>query len=177
MNTSHSTSRRILAASLIVTILLMLPQALFSQQRGQMQQKREPIEVSDQELEEFVEVQDKMIKAQNNARQKMIAAIEDEGLDLRNYNKITKQMRNAESMDEVDAPKEQVEKARKASQKIMKIRQSMNKEQQQLINDEDISLKRYQEIEQASMQDPELQKRIQKIKERETSKEKERQKD
>mgnify|MGYP006289931887 CR=1 FL=1 len=131
------------------------------QQPGQMQQQAPNIEVSDNELEQFVNLQEDLMAIRNNARKKMTEAIQDNGIDIQTFNKISKQMQNAESMKDVDASKSEVQKFQKASKSVMKVQQSIQKEQQKAIDDQDLSVDRFRKIQQAAMQDPELQKRVQ----------------
>lgn len=131
------------------------------QQPGQMQQKAPDIEVSDNDLEQFVNLQEDLMAIRKNARKKMTEAIQDNGIDIQTFNKISKQMQNAESMKDVDASKSEVQKFQKASKSVMKVQKSIQKEQQKAIDDQDLSVDRFRKIQQAAMQDPKLQKRVQ----------------
>ncbi len=133
------------------------------QQPRQMQQQAPDIEVSDSELEKFVNLQGDLVSIQKKARDKMTKAIEDEGMAVQTFNKISQQMQNAKSMDDIDAPKSEVKKFQEASKSVRKVQQSMQKEQQKAIENQDLSVNRFRKIQQVTMQDPELQKRIKKI--------------
>ncbi|MFO7891757.1 MAG: DUF4168 domain-containing protein [bacterium] len=150
------------AAGVIVAMFFSMSQTALSQQPGQMQQKQ-TIEVSDQELEKFMAVQGKMVTIQDSARQKMITAIEDVGLDLDTFNQTVEQMQSAESMDEVDASERQVQQVQEASREIQTIQNSLQQEVYKVMAEEEMSPDRFGEIRQAAIQDPELQQRMQQI--------------
>ena len=141
-----------------------------SRQRQQNQPNKQPstrmqkqapnIEVSDSELESFANLQEDLISIRKGAREKMINAIEDKGIELQKFNKISKQMRNAKSMEDIDASKSEVQKVQEASRSVRQIQQSIQQEQQKLINEQEMTVERFQKIQQATMQDPELQQRV-----------------
>ena len=151
-------------AGLIVAIIALVSQPALSQKTSPFSKQQKTIDVSDQELQEFINVQDKLAAIQDSARQEMVVAIQDVGLDVKTFNKVSKQVQKAQSMQDVDAPKSQVQKVQKAAGKVQKIRKSMRQEQQQAINDEQMSFKRFQEIRQAAMQDRKLLQRMQLMK-------------
>ncbi|MDZ7777484.1 MAG: DUF4168 domain-containing protein [Bacteroidales bacterium] len=62
----------------------VLAQGVQMPQQGQ----QEDIEVSDQEMKRFVKVSDKLQVVQQGAQEKMMKAIEDNGLDVQRYSEI-----------------------------------------------------------------------------------------
>ena len=161
---SNLVRKGFVVAGLIVAIIALVSQPALSQKTSPFSKQQKTIDVSDQELQEFINVQDKLAAIQDSARQEMVVAIQDVGLDVKTFNKVSKQVQKAQSMQDVDAPKSQVQKVQKAAGKVQKIRKSMRQEQQQAINDEQMSFKRFQEIRQAAMQDRKLLQRMQLMK-------------
>jgi hypothetical protein len=125
-----------------------------------MQKQATNIEVSDSDLKSFAKLQEDLISIRKDAREKMINAIEDKGIDLQKFNKISKQMRNAKSMNDIDASEAEVQKVQEASRSVRKIQQSIQQEQKKVINEQEMTVERFQKIQQATMQDPELQQRV-----------------
>ena len=160
---SRFVSKCFLAIGLIVAVIFMMPQPAIGQQSGQLNKQSESIKVSDQELESFVDLQEKLGAIQDTARQNMVAAIRDVGLDLNTYNKIAKQIKSAKSMDDINASKEQVQQVQNASGEVQQIQRNMRQKQQKAINEEEMSLQRFQEIRQAAMQNPKLLQRMQQL--------------
>lgn len=163
---SHLMRKWIIAAGLILAVIFVLPQPALSQQRGNMQNQTQAMDISDQELEKFVKVQAKMTTIQDSARQNMVTAIQNTGLDVQTFNKISKQLQSAKSMEDVDASKDQMQKVQKASQEVQKIQKSMRQKQQQVLNDQAMSPQRFQEIRQAAMKNRKLLQRMQLLKQK-----------
>jgi len=113
---------------------ILYPTLAMSQQSGQMQQSQ--VDVSDQELEQFVNAMQEVNTIQQEARNDMITAVESTGLTIETYNDLVKQMQGAETMDDVDASQEQMEKVQQAADSITTIQTSMRQEMQSAMNEE-----------------------------------------
>mgnify|MGYP006278335795 CR=1 FL=1 len=161
---SNLIRKGVVVSGLIIALIFLGSQPVLCQQSGPLTKQQETIDVSDQELKEFIKVQNKLAVIQDSARQEMVAAIKGAGLDVKSFNKISKQMQGAQSMEDVDASADKVKKVQKAAGKVQSIQRSMQQKQQQTINNEKMSLQRFQEIRQAAMQDRKLLQRMQLMK-------------
>jgi len=139
------------------------------QQRQPMQQSAEDIEVSDEELKKFQDAQEEVSSVQEDSRSKMEAVVKDEGLSMERFQEISqKQMQQQQGQQgqqqqtqDLDISDEEMEKFKKARQKIMDIQKSVQQNLMEAVKDAGLSPQRYQEISRAMRSDKELQQRFQ----------------
>ncbi|MEX0662312.1 MAG: DUF4168 domain-containing protein [Balneolaceae bacterium] len=135
------------------------------QQENPMQQQ-EPatqIEVSDEELENFVDVSSELQEVQMGSQQEMIAVVEEEGLSVEVYNMIAEAEQTGQSTDDLEVSSEDLENYERASEQIAEMEQEIEPELEQIIEENGMEMDRFQEINMALQQDPELQQRIQQM--------------
>jgi hypothetical protein len=113
---------------------------------------------SDQELEQFIEANKNAIVVQQGAEQKMIRAIQDEGLDINKFNDIltSKQNPNYESQ----ATPEEHSKFDNAVEEVVKIQEEMIGDMESAIEQAGITIETYEEILIAYQQNPKIQEKI-----------------
>lgn len=138
------------------------PQQQPDQQMGQMQQPSAPdIDVSDDEVETFVDAAVDAQEVQMKAQEKMVGIIEDEGLDVQTYQKIAQSTQMGQSGDQTDINAEQMEKFESASESLQEAQGEIQQEVVAVVEDAGMEMQRFQQISQATQQDPELQQKIQ----------------
>lgn len=124
------------------------------------QQEAPEIEVSDDELELFLEASFSAQEIQTESQQQMVEIVDDEGLDVETYNEI---MRSEQTGESADVSSDDKEKFENASEQIREIEQDMEAEITEAIEEEGMEMSRFQEINMGIRQDPELQQRVQQM--------------
>ncbi|MFO8030573.1 MAG: DUF4168 domain-containing protein [Cyclonatronaceae bacterium] len=120
-------------------------------------------EVTDQELQIFVDASIKAQQIQNEAQIEMVAIVEEEELDVETYNKILQGMQMEQSAEEMEVSESDVEKFESASGKIGEIEMEMEDKLVSAIEEEGLELDRFQEIFMTVQTDPELQQKMQQM--------------
>ncbi|MCA1758805.1 MAG: DUF4168 domain-containing protein, partial [Bacteroidales bacterium] len=125
------------------------------------QQPAQPTEVSDAELVQFASVFIKIQSIDQQVQQKMLAAVQNEGIEVQEFNEILNAEQNANQ--EVDATEEELEKFAAAHKAVEQIQNQAQQDMQKVITDNKLTVPRYQEIMMAVQSDPELQQKLQKL--------------
>ncbi len=131
------------------------------QQMGAAQLPEEAKDVSDQELENFLTVNQKMQSVQIETQKKMHTVISEEGLSPKRYDEIARSQ--MDKSKNADASEEELQKAQKASNRMQTLQQQMHTKGAEVIQEEGLTPVRYQQIGMAIQQKPELQKRYQQL--------------
>lgn len=113
---------------------------------------------TDQELQQFIEANKVAIGVQQSAEQKMISAIEKEGLDIQTFNEILTSKQNPEA--ETQATPEDQGKFNTAVEEVVKIQEEMMTEMESAIQETGISVEQYEEILLAYQQSPVVQEKL-----------------
>lgn len=158
---------RLITLSTILLFSVSLAASAFAQQKPsteqapQMKQKMPDINVTDSELEKFVQAVDEVKNLQENAQKKMIDAIENEGLDAKRFVEINNIQRNPEADAGQQLSKKELESFNNAKEKVDKMQKEMQDKQMKAIEQQGIEVERYVEIARAAQSDPELRQKIQ----------------
>jgi len=147
-------------AAMLLVFVTVSAQAQFQQPP---QEPQETPDVSDEELQVFVDASIKAQQIQTESQMEMIAVVEEEGLEVETYNEILQAMQMGQSPDELEIPATEVEKFETASEIIGNIEQEMEVELVAAIEDEGMNLERYQQIFTAIQTSPELQQKMQQM--------------
>ncbi|KMQ50496.1 hypothetical protein CHISP_2614 [Chitinispirillum alkaliphilum] len=115
-------------------------------------------EISDEELLEFIRVNEELMELQNEAEQEMLGVIEEHGMTPERYNEIA-MMENNPQM-ESDASPQELETARQISEKIHAIQYSLQENALSIIERSQLTPERFQEIGMTLQTSPELQQRL-----------------
>lgn len=116
---------------------------------------------SDGELKSFVQANEKVTAIQMEAEQKMIEAIEGEGLSIERFNEILAQQRDPSRATETSA--DELQSFNNAAQAILEENARIEKQMVSSIEDEGIDIETYKQIMVAYQQSPEVQKRVNKL--------------
>ncbi len=146
--------------ALVLLFTAVTAQAQFEQPP---QQPQDVPEVSDDELQVFVDASMKAQQIQTESQMEMIGIVEDKGLNVETYNEIIQGMQMGQSPEEMDVSAEDVERFEEASELIGEIEQQMETELIAAIEEEGMPLDRYQEVFVAIQQDQELQQKMQRM--------------
>lgn len=116
-------------------------------------------DVSDQDLDKFVQSYKHIQAANQEAQQDMMKMIEDEGLDVQRFQTI--QQASTDPSKEVDATKEEMASHKKISSKIQAMQPELEKKMETIIEKDGLTLDRYQAIAMAIQDNQELQQKVQ----------------
>lgn len=117
---------------------------------------------SDNELQSFVKANEKVMAIQMEGEQKMIHAIEGEGLTVNRFHEILEHQRDPQKgTDSTSA--EELNSFNNAAQVILQENARLEKEMTATIEDEGINIETYQQIMLAYQQNPAVQERVNKM--------------
>lgn len=125
------------------------------------QQPAQPIDVSDAEIVQFASAFTKIQSIDQHVQQKMLAALQDEGIEVQKFNEILNAQQDTNQ--EVTASEDELEKFAAAHKSIEQIQNQAQQDMQKVIIDNKLTVPRYQEIMMAIQSDPELQQKLQKL--------------
>lgn len=118
-------------------------------------------DVSDKELTTFVAAFQQVQIINQQAQQNMAKAVQDEELSIERFNEMKQSEQNPNQ--EVQGTTEEMEQFDRANQQIVQIQKEATQSMQKKIEDEGLTIQRYQEIAMALQNSPELQQKIQKM--------------
>ncbi len=131
-------------------------------QLGQMQQSAPDIELSDEEADQFTEAAMSAQSVQMEAQKEMADIIKEEGLDVQTYQKIAQStQQTGTTAEDIDVSESEMEKFESASKALQETQAEVQKNLIAAVENEGMEIQRFQRINQALQQDPELQKQIQ----------------
>ncbi len=128
---------------------------------AQTPQPKAATDVSDKELTTFVAAFQQVQIINQQAQQNMAKAVQDEELSIERFNEMKQSEQNPSQ--EIQGTTEEMEQFDKANQQIVQIQKEATQSMQKKIEDEGLTIQRYQEIAMALQKSPELQQKIQKM--------------
>jgi hypothetical protein len=129
----------------------------------QQQQPMADADVSDEELEAFVEVNMSLQETQMEAQEEMIVILEDEGISIENYNQIAQGLQAGQSEEDLAVDAAEFEKFESASQRIEEIEQRLDDDFENAVAESGMDSGRFMEINMLIQQNPELMQRVQQL--------------
>jgi hypothetical protein len=117
--------------------------------------------VSDADLEKFAQAYQSVQQSNQQIQQKMVAAIEDEGISADRFNAIYEAKMNPEK--EVDATDDEMEKQEAAMAKVEAMQQSFQKEMEDKIKEKGFTMQQFQDLATKIQNSPELRQKMQAI--------------
>jgi hypothetical protein len=131
---------------------------------GQSQQSAPDIDVSDEEAGQFVDAVMEAQKVQMESQQKMKGIIEDNGLDIKTYQKIAQStQQQGQTAQDVDVSESQMEKFKAVSKELQAAQAKIQEDAMAAVEETGMEPQRFQQINQAIQQDRQLQQKVQKI--------------
>src|SRR6056297_5600 len=126
---------------------------------AQTPQTPQATDVSDKDLETFASAFQPIRAIDQKAQQDMVKVVQDEGLSVQRYNEMLQSEEDAtKNANPTEEEKQQYEKI---NQKIGALQQKAQQSMQKKIQDEGLTVKRYQEIAFALQNSPALQEKLQ----------------
>ena len=138
-------------------------------QRPQMQGRGGPdtSSVTDKQLQKFTDFLTKRRQISQEKQPEIQKIVQEEGLTFRDYQKISRQQRGGGRMGQQgmsdSIPEAKMEKFKKAQQKIQPIRQAMQKEMRQALQEVGLNPTEYRKIARAINQSRSLQRKVGKM--------------
>jgi hypothetical protein len=133
-----------------------------SQGPALQQQSQSNIEVSDAEVKKLVTIVKKVQKMNKDLQQQWSQAIKDSKLSQKRYRELAQARRGNKQGKASDETKKETRQYNKLTEKRKQITQSANKELQEVIKSQGLTMQRYQKLVRALRTDQELAKRVQK---------------
>ncbi len=118
-------------------------------------------DVSEEELVKFVDIVQKLQPMGMDAQQKMMAAVQDEGLEVQRFSEIMSAQQMPEGESDAEITPVEMEKYEKAQTAIDKIQDDAQDEMNTIIEANGMSKERYEEIMMIVQQDQDLMQRVQ----------------
>lgn len=126
-------------------------------------QEAPQIEVSDEELELFIDASMNAQSVQMESQQEMISIVDEEGIEVSTYNEIMQAQQMGQPLEDLGVTESDIEKFESAHEQIQEVEVRMEREIAQAVEEEGMEMERFQEINVAIQQDPELQQRAQQM--------------
>ena len=145
----------------IISFMFLLPAAVWGQDTITPPSTALREDFSDDELKSFVSANEKVMTIQMEAEQKMIKAIEDEGLTLDRFNQILEEQRDPQRGTKTSP--DELKSFNNAAQVILAENARIEKQMASSIEDEGIDVETYKQIMVAYQQSPTVQSRVNKM--------------
>ena len=124
--------------------------------------KANPGGFSDEELENFAAAVTQVINLQQQGQTEMIEAIEENDLTVERFNEINMQAQQM-PLEDVEASDEEMEAFQNANQAVERVQMQLEEVLIGTIEEEGLTIEKYEEIMGEYQQNPELQQRIQEL--------------
>ena len=148
----------------MTTLILLLGLSLSQAQDLPMQQEpAEPVEVSDEELQEWVDVFVGVQEINQQIQMQLPPIIEEAGLSIEKFQEIMQAEEMGQAREDIDASESEMASYDEAMDEIMEIQEGAEEEMIEHIEGEGMELERYEQIMMALNQDPELAQRAEEL--------------
>lgn len=137
---------------------VMSTAVVFAQNPQIPQQQQEQIEVSDEELSEFAKAFQGIRMINQEAQQEMAKVVQEGGMEIKRFNEIHEATLNPAV--EVEATEEEKEQHKKIAAGIEGLHENYQGKMEEVIEETDMTVERYQQIATSLQTDPELQERL-----------------
>lgn len=121
---------------------------------------------SDAEYEQFVAINMDLIPLQQDAEEKMMTAISENGLEMERFQQLFQAQQQGNITDASEDAQE-IAKFNEAGQQIMKVQEEVNQEIQKKITDSGMEVQKFQEMSMAYQQSPKVKQKIDELIQRE----------
>jgi hypothetical protein len=126
----------------------------------QMQQSPEAQNISDEELEKFIDIDMQLQPMQQQAQQEMVAKVEEKGMAVEKYQEIAQSQQQGDTAAFTD---DELQSFNEINEDLSEIDSQLRQDVETKIEEEGVTMERYQEIAMAINQDPNLQQKLQEI--------------
>lgn len=151
--------KRILSGAFVLAAMSSMP--AFAQMEATPQLDQSETEISDEELQKFANAYKQMQVMGQQAQQKMVQSVEEEGMEIERFNEIHQASMDADA--ESDATDDEKATHKKIVTKLDTMQQDFQDKLTKVVENQDMDMERYQMIATALQTDTELQQRLQKM--------------
>ncbi len=148
-------------AGMLMFFMMLGSAATFAQSQQLPQQQQQQIEVTDAELTKFVEALKGVQMVTQQAQQKMMLMVQEEGVEIQRFNEIHQASLNPEV--ELETTPEEKAAHGKIIAKLEGMQAEVQQQLEKFIVEQGISLERYEQIARKLQSDTQLQQRIQQM--------------
>lgn len=145
------------AIGIFCAMVMVLP--TFAQQGLPQQQMQVSDDFSDEEYEEFVNVNVTLLPLQEESQMKMIRAIEGAGLKVERFQELA-QAQQAGKLREVSGDENEIAKFNEAGQQVIEAQQEMNTKVVEAISNSELSEEKFQEMYMAYNQSEKVKSKV-----------------
>jgi hypothetical protein len=148
-------------ASLLVFCILIGSMGAIAQTQPMPQQPKVEVDVDDQELAKFADAYQGLRMVNQEAQQKMVKVVEDEGFEIQKFNEMYQTSMNPN--EELEASDEEMKKYEATVQKIEGMQGEFQERMEEVISEQGFTMERYEKLAMALQSDPEMQQRLQQM--------------
>lgn len=145
-------------AALVLGAALAAPPAVAQQQTTPQAQQGQQ-NFSDADLQQFADASTRLMAVQQEGEKAMLNILQEEKLSVDKFNEMA-QAHQQQQLDQVQATAEEKAAFNKAAQRMMEMQPALQKDVEEAIQKDGMSLDKYEQIMIAYRQDPALQQRI-----------------
>lgn len=145
-------------AALILGCTLAAPAAM-AQQTAPQTQQAQPQNFSDADLKQFADASTRLMGVQQEGEKAMMGILEEEKLSIEKFNQMA-QAHQQQKLNEVDATPEEMAAFNSAAQRMMEMQPTLQQDLEAAIQQDGMTLEKFEQIMMAYRQDPALQQRI-----------------
>ncbi|SMO92952.1 DUF4168 domain-containing protein [Gracilimonas mengyeensis] len=139
--------------------------SVFAQQQ-QMPQQPQPLspeEVSDEDLQMVSDISTAAQSIQQEADEKVRAIVEEQGMEFSRFQQIAMAQRNPQMAGQVNITEEEQKKLETVQPELMKVGQEAQQQYMQTIQEEGMTVQRFQRVAQSIQAHPEVAERFEEI--------------
>ncbi|WP_266203760.1 DUF4168 domain-containing protein [Pontibacter kalidii] len=145
-------------AALICGAALAAPAAM-AQQTAPPTQQAQPQNFSDADLQQFADASARLMTVQQEGEKAMMGILEEEKLSVDKFNQMA-QAHQQQKLSEVEATPEEMAAFNNAAQRMMEMQPALQKDLEAAIQQEGMTLEKFEQIMLAYRQDQAVQQRV-----------------
>jgi len=146
--------------SIALVVMLFGAGTLFAQLQQQMLELPTSEDVSDEEIENFVNALIDLEPIQMKTQEKLQEAVESEDMSFQRFQELMMAMQNPQMADQVDMSEDEMTKIQALQPKLMEIQGEAQQEMIAAIENHNLTAQRFNSINMGAQQDPELRMRL-----------------
>ncbi len=146
--------------SIALVVMLFGAGTLFAQLQQQMPELPTSEDVSDEEIENFVNALIDLEPIQMKTQEKLQEAVESEDMSFQRFQELMMAMQNPQMADQVDMSEDEMAKIQALQPKLIEIQGEAQQEMIAAIESHDLTAQRFDSINMGAQQDSELRMRL-----------------
>ncbi|MFD2246563.1 DUF4168 domain-containing protein [Pontibacter ruber] len=139
-----------------------LAQTKTPQTQPPQQQQQATTDISDADIKQFVDASTRLLAVQKEGEKVMLTILQEEKLEVEKFNQLA-QAHQQQKLNEAGATPEELAAFNKAAERIIALQPEMEKNMEQAIQKDGMTVDKYEQIMLAYQQNPTLQARVKKM--------------